>query len=295
MSWQDDNTESEFEIQFEDPENDDEFNRVSTHTGGRAYSNPGGRSEDEYGYTAGNDWGEAQPVEMTGGHDAAAYEKDFFKIYDQARQYRMRIKDVENQKGGEEKKKRTLNETMKLMSTIAKKLQESGKYPDINRPLFMRVAKMIVDKAKENVNAPTKVNAAGKTVRELTPAVNTEALKLTENPDKYITIVRGEKAEKERAKGLSSSSNSRSNRNMRKVRDDDSDGDRADRNLRNSNSKQTFEEAYSYPSKNNNSTRNSRGSSSGSDSRYQQLNRYGEDEGYQYKPPRQAGGTAVFY
>lgn len=301
MSW-DDNTESEFEIRFEGPN-------------GSTYRED--YVEDEFGDMAGNYRGEAQGVIMTGGRVAEEYEKDFFAIYDKARQYRMRLKDVEkrtgdeDQWGGEEKKKRVLNPTMKLMSTIAKKLQESGAYPDINRPLFMRVAKMIVDKAKEDVNAPTKVNSAGKTVRELTSEASTKALQLTDNTDtlkRFIEIVRSEKAEKDRAKGKgssttssssgpSSNSNSRSNRNLR----DSSDGNKRERTVRNTNSRETFEKAYGYPSKNTdsgrNTSRNSRGASQGSDSRYRQLNRYG-DEGYPYEEPNrgfQTGGTAVFY
>ena len=132
-------------------------------------------------------------------HDSlGSYEEEFYKMFNRAQGYRQRVLDGNhnrqnvldnNQKGGAEAK-RPLNDTMQLMSDIVEVIKKSGKDGGLIRSQLMSVAKLIVDEAKENTNAPKKVNAQGKTVIVITPEVKAESHRLAKNPEKYVNIVK---------------------------------------------------------------------------------------------------------
>jgi len=105
------------------------------------------------------------------------YEEDFYKIYEQAREYGQQIRSLqnnnlenideypnydddddeypnydddiedwpENQDGGEDKPKRELPPRLKLMQQMAKKMRDSGKYPGLVQVNFMSIAKLMID------------------------------------------------------------------------------------------------------------------------------------------------------
>ena len=112
-----------------------------------------------------------------------SYEKDFFAIYNKARDYRQRIMDVDNkQHGGEEvKKKREVNKTLALMLELTAIMKASGKYPDIQQKHFMKISKLIVDDAKKQTG-----------LEKVDEKVRDRALELVKNPDKYVTQFRNE-------------------------------------------------------------------------------------------------------
>lgn len=111
------------------------------------------------------------------------YEKDFFDIFNKAREYRERVIKLQNKmSGGQEpdniapaKKKRTVNETLKLMLDMVKEMKKSNKYPGIQQKNFMKIAKAILDDVKKKED-----------VTKLTDNVKKIALQIAKNPDEYI-------------------------------------------------------------------------------------------------------------
>lgn len=124
-----------------------------------------------------------------------SYEKEFFAIFNKAKEYQRRISKIENRMIGgaddetrvserSEKKPRPLNETMRLTIDVAKKLKETGRYPDIPWKHIMQVSKLIIDDAKRDS-------------KEITPVVRERALELASNPDEYVSRWRIQVAQKQ--------------------------------------------------------------------------------------------------
>lgn len=144
-----------------------------------------------------------------------SYEKEFFAIFNKAKEYRRRIMDVQNRmEGGQmneesgqsresegssgEKKPRPLNETMRLTIDVARKLKESEKCPGIQWKHLMQVSKLIIDDAK----------SGGK---EVNIDVRNKALELASNPDEYVSKWRLQTAQKNQgSQGSQGSNGSRS-------------------------------------------------------------------------------------
>ena len=130
-----------------------------------------------------------------GGLDAV--EKDFNAIFNKAREYRKRVIDLQDRMDGG---KREQNASLKLGIEIAQKLKEKGKKAGIQWKHLLKVSKLIIDKAKSNTNEET-----------VTPKVIDEALKLADNPDKFIEQYL-------RQQGNTSDTNSQSQSNRRNKR-----------------------------------------------------------------------------
>lgn len=141
--------------------------------------------------------------QMVGGanHD---FEKEFYEIYEKARQYKKRLQNIKEQSGGAEgKKKRKASETIKLFQELAKKLRSSGKHSDIPWKDYLKISKYIITDAKEE----TGMEKVNETVR-------IKALELSDNPDIYYQrYYKEKKAEKDKTeeKAWAADSNYRKN------------------------------------------------------------------------------------
>lgn len=90
------------------------------------------------------------------------------------------VKNLKNQSGGEEKKKKKpVNKTLGLMIELTKIMNSSNKHKDIKYKNFMKASKKILDEAK------TK---AGTT--EITDDVIKIAKEIANNPEKFIEEIR---------------------------------------------------------------------------------------------------------
>ena len=121
---------------------------------------------------------------------ANTYERDLHKLFNTAREYIGRIRDAEDKmQGGQgEKKKKEIPPSLRLMLEIAKKLNKSKKYTDIQHKNFMKIAKLILD----DVKAKT-----GKTV--IDEEVKRKALELADKPEEYVARYRREKEASEKS------------------------------------------------------------------------------------------------
>ena len=161
-------------------------------------------NEDDNQYGGKNDSINYLDSDSKGTGNVDSLESQLRAIYDKAREYTKRITDAENKmKGGEdtntsEKKKRTVNKSLRLMLDITKKLSDSKKYPDIQHKHLMKVSKIIVDEAKKRT---------GKT--EIDENVRTTALKLADNADEFVDKYRRGQDQ------VRSTSNSASKSNLR--------------------------------------------------------------------------------
>jgi hypothetical protein len=78
------------------------------------------------------------------------YEKDFYDIFNKAKEYRKRIVALQtNLHGGA----REANPTILILGKIAKEVKQTNKYPEIKKWTdFIKIAKVILDKARANTN-----------------------------------------------------------------------------------------------------------------------------------------------
>jgi hypothetical protein len=144
------------------------------------------------------------------------YEKEFFAIFNKAREYRKRVMDVQNRMyGGQEpieKKKREMNSTVKLMLEMTKRMRESKKYPGIQQKHFMQISKAILDDAK-------KENGTDK----LTKEVEETALDMIKNPETYVKKFQPEQLQgsigMQDTKDIKSNKRNRNEENMRDQND----------------------------------------------------------------------------
>lgn len=134
---------------------------------------------------------ERENRQFTGGQNddkLDSYEKDFFEIFNKAKEYRRRIMDAQNRMDGgqnsehkpeyekvEEKKAKPLGETMKLTMDVSRKIKDSNKYPEIQWKYLMQVSKLIIDDAKKMVGS-----------KEVNNDVREKALELANNPQEYV-------------------------------------------------------------------------------------------------------------
>lgn len=148
-----------------------------------------------------------------------SYEKDFYNIFNKAREYRKRVLNVQNRMdggqdsagpGAGEKKKRPVNKTLGLMLEMTKKMKDSGKYKDIQQKHFMKISKLILDQAKKD---------AGST--DINDAVRRKALELADRPDDFVARFRRE--QKEQNEKQAGESNSAGNYRSRRISDNDND------------------------------------------------------------------------
>ena len=131
------------------------------------------------------------------------YEKEFYDIYNKAKEYSLRASNLQNsQYGGQEKQKRAVNSTLALMLELTKTMKDSGKYPDIKQKHFMKISKKIVDQAKSDTGS-TVVNEE----------VRQAALRLARNPEPFVQKFRQEQESdgSSGSNGLASSNLRRSN------------------------------------------------------------------------------------
>ena len=134
-------------------------------------------------------------------NNAQSYEDQLMSIFNQAREYNNRITDHMNMNGGQEKRK--ANDTILLMLEITKKMKASNKYPDIQQKHFMKISKWIIDDAKTETGSD-----------KVDKEVSTRALKIADNPDKYIKKFREQQQD-----NVNTSSNSQGNKRNSRARD----------------------------------------------------------------------------
>ncbi|XWV25022.1 hypothetical protein QJ856_gp0756 [Tupanvirus deep ocean] len=130
-----------------------------------------------------------------------SYVKEFFAIYNKAREFRQRIMDIEKQKGGQEenKPKKPVNKTLALMLELSKNMKDSGKYPNIQQKHFMKISKMIVDEAKKQTG-----------MQEVNDTVRQTALQLVKNADPFVTKFRNEQSQNQGNQGSEGNTRTRS-------------------------------------------------------------------------------------
>lgn len=158
--------------------------------------NDGSRRNRSIGYDLNN---------MRGGdgNETDSYTKDFFEIFNKAKQYQRRIMNVQNNMSGgkmdddsdkfssrndrssrssrnfqnaeksQDKKPKQLNDSMRLSLDVSKKIKDSNQYPEIPFKHLMQVAKLIITDAKDGSS-------------NITLEVREKALDLASNPDKYV-------------------------------------------------------------------------------------------------------------
>lgn len=195
----------------------DEMTNVEFSENVPTYSNNSSKRDWDYGV----DTVESDSKFQKGGETSKtldSYEKDFFAIFDKAREYRKRIMDVQNRmEGGAEesssssgeKKEKVVNSTLRLMLDMTKMMKDSKKFPDIQQKHFMKISKIIVTEAKKRAN----VEVINDKVKEI-------ALSLSKNPEKFIAQFKEEQkneatssSQNNSATSSVSSSNNRNSRN----------------------------------------------------------------------------------
>lgn len=155
-----------------------------------------------------------------GGSDLEKYEKDFYDVYNKAREYRRRVVDLENRmlggqsSTGDSKPKKKLNATMKRMIDMVGELKNNfaGANPDIKHVEWMSVAKLIIDDARDILAMVRKISNP-KDIPiddpELKREINDRVARATEFISKFRTMPKKKKEAR---------SNRRNKRNLRSRR-----------------------------------------------------------------------------
>jgi hypothetical protein len=155
-----------------------------------------------------------------------SFQNDLVAIYNKALEFRKRIENIENrQKGGQtetnqQKPKKPLNPTIRLILDLNDIMRKSGKYPDIKPKYFMKISKMIIDDAKQKNNNATIVNEE----------VRTTALQLVKNPEPYVARFRKQQAEQAQSQQSQQSQGNYQKKNSRQR-----STDRTSENIRSKN------------------------------------------------------------
>ena len=133
------------------------------------------------------------------------YEQDFYHVYDKARQYRERVMKTQfEMNGGEDKPKKKMPRTVLIMLAISAEIRKSGKYTQYKQPQLMKISKFILDDAKKQLG-----------INEVTESdwdkIETKAMGLAKNPEKYIQQYESSKetTDKEKNSVVSSSRSTR--------------------------------------------------------------------------------------
>lgn len=166
-------------------------------------------SDDEFNLEFTEDNDQTGGAEYTDEKRLNQIEDQFMQIMNQAREYRNRIMNMQNQLGGDDdqpKKKREIPRALALILQLNGALRATGKYKDIPPKFLMKISKMIIDDAKKQLNTT-----------ELTLAVEEKAMVLVKNSDYYVNRFRTENPDLLTKKNTDTNSSNSSTGNSRKT------------------------------------------------------------------------------
>ncbi|XWV26277.1 hypothetical protein QJ857_gp0798 [Tupanvirus soda lake] len=187
-----------------------------------------------------------------------SYEKEFFAIYNKAREFRQRIMDIEKQKGGQDvnKPKRAVNKTLALMLELSKNMKDSGKFPNIQQKHFMKISKMIVDEAKRQTGT-----------QEVNDSVRQAALQLVKNAEPFVAKFRSEQSQNQGSQLSEGNTRTRSG-NYKNSRNNTNGNNRNRRRFNGDNDDNSMGSNFSDLTDNFSEKRTNSGNNRGSDQNY---------------------------